>query len=154
VGSDLVGACFVVGEAAGADELLDRIGRLGLAEQDAVHAARQDLAELPGIVGDVGSVDAVDRCLDDDGGRPMAGVGRPAIDQAAHVFAERRHVEGAVLHADIDVVGPGLGVLSALLVGQHVAGMRAVVVDRLTGFQELDGAVDAFRHGRSSVFLA
>ena len=58
------------------------------------------------------------------------------------------HVEGAVLHADIDVVGPGLGVLAALLVGQHVAGMRAVVVDRLVGFQQLDGAVDALGHGR------
>jgi hypothetical protein len=34
-----------------------------------------------------------------------------------------------------------------------VAGMRAVVVDRLIGFQKLDGAVDALGHGVSSVFL-
>src|SRR5436190_16754774 len=40
--TDLVDACFVVREAAGADELLHRIGRFRLAEQDAVDAASQE----------------------------------------------------------------------------------------------------------------
>ena len=39
--ANLVGACFVVREAAGADELLHRIGQFGLAKQDAVDAARR-----------------------------------------------------------------------------------------------------------------
>src|SRR5262249_13673779 len=144
---ELVHALLVVRKAAGPHELGDGVGALGLAQQDAMGAAAQDLAELPGSEGDVGPVDAVDRRLDDDGGRAMARIGRPAVDQAAHVVLQAGHVEGAVLHADIDVVGPGLGVGAALLVGQHMAGVRAVVVERLIGFQELDGAVDAFGHG-------
>ena len=55
----------------------------------------------------------------------------------------------AVLHADIDVVGPGAGIVAALRVGQHVAAMRAVVVDRLILRQQFDGAVDAVGHNGS-----
>src|ERR1051325_5027159 len=91
--TDLVDASFVVREAAGADELLHGVGRFRLAEQDAMHAASQDLAELPGIVGHVRPVDAVDRRLDDHRGRAMARVGRPAIDHAAHVVGQALHVE-------------------------------------------------------------
>src|SRR5207248_11550363 len=58
--AELVGANFVVREPAGAHELLHRICVLRLAQQDAVHAASQDLAELPGVEGDVRAVDAVD----------------------------------------------------------------------------------------------
>jgi hypothetical protein len=53
-------------------------------------------------------VDAVDRCLDDHRRRAMAGARRPAIDEAAQILGEPGHIECAVLHADIDVVGPGL----------------------------------------------
>ena len=108
-------------------------------------AARQNLAELPGVEGDVRPVDAVDRCFHDHRRGAMTGVGRPAVDEPAHVGFEARHVEGTVLHADIDIVGPGLCVLLALLVGQDVAGVRAVVVERLVGLQEFDGAIDALR---------
>jgi hypothetical protein len=65
--AELVSAKFVVREAAGAHEFAHGLGRFRLAEQNAVHAAAQDLAELPGVVGHVGPVDAIDRRLDDDG---------------------------------------------------------------------------------------
>ena len=55
----------------------------------------------------------------------------PPSTRPAHVFGEPGHVERAVLHADIDVVGPGAGILAALRVGQHMAGMGADVIDRL-----------------------
>src|SRR6266850_439475 len=98
--AELVDAKFVMREATSANELLHGVGRFRLAQQNAVHAACQDLAELPGVEGDGGAIDAVDRRLDDDGGGAMTGVGRPAIDQAAHVFGQRRHVEGAVLRSE------------------------------------------------------
>src|SRR5260370_16825396 len=109
--------------------------------------------DLAAVQSALGAIDRRSRGSPNSAGRWVAGIGRPAVDQAAHVFGQRRHVEGAMLHADIDVVGPGLGVLATLLVGQNVAGMRAVVVDRLIGFQQLDGAVDALGHGRFLRFL-
>ena len=117
--------------AAGFDKGAHGIRQLGLAQQNAVHAAAEDLAELPGVEADIGGVGAVDRRLDDDGRRAVARARRSALDEAAHVLGQARHVEGAVLHADIDVVGPGMRVLAALRVGQHVAAMAADVVDRL-----------------------
>ena len=94
----------------------------------------------------VGLVGAVDRRLDDHRRRAVARARRPAVDQPAHVLGEAGHVERAVLHADIDVVGPGARVLAALRVGQHMAGVLARVVDRLVLLQQLDRAIDAFRH--------
>ena len=77
-----------------------------------MRAAAQDLAELPGVVADMRLVDAVDRRLDDHRRRAVARAGRPALDQPAHIVRQPGHVERAVLHADIDVVGPGAGVLA------------------------------------------
>jgi hypothetical protein len=57
----------VVRIAAGFDKGTDRVRRFGLAQQDPVHAAAEDLAELPGVEADIGGIGAVDRCLDDDG---------------------------------------------------------------------------------------
>ena len=118
-----------------------------------MHAAPEDLAELPGVEADIRLIGAVHRRLDDDRRRAVSRAGRPAIDQAAHVLGQPGHVEGAVLHADIDVVGPGAGILATLRVGQHVAGVRAVVVDRLVLRQQFDGPVDASRHGGSPLLL-
>src|SRR5207248_3512251 len=47
---------------------------------------------------------------------------------------------------DIDVVGPGSGILAPLPAGQQMPGMRADVIDRLVLRQQLDGPVDAARH--------
>src|SRR4051812_583955 len=58
--AELVGPSLVVGKAAGTHELANGVRRLRLAEQDAMGAARQDLAELPGVEGNVGAVRAVD----------------------------------------------------------------------------------------------
>ena len=68
------------------------------------------------------------------------------------VLGEAGHVEGAMLHADIHVIGPGGGVFPALGVGQHVAAVRSVVVDCLVLFQQLDGAVDPACHAVSLRF--
>ena len=76
----------------------------------------------------------------------MAGARGAGVDQAAHVVGETGHVERAVLHADIHVVGPGAGIFAALRVSQHVTGMRTVVVDRLTLRQQFDCAVDTVGH--------
>ena len=132
--------------AAGLDERPHRIGGLGLAQQDAVHATAEDLTELPGIEPHVRLVGAVHRRLDDDRRRAMTGARRTAIDQAAQVFGQAGHVEGAMFHADVHVVGPGAGILAALRLGQHMTGMRAVVVDRLTLCQQFDRPVDAIGH--------
>src|SRR5437764_9991289 len=132
--------------AAAFDKGAHGADRLGLAQQNALHAAAEDLAELPGIKPDIRLVDAVDRRLDNDGGRAVAGAGRAALDQALHVFGEPGHVEGAVLHADIDIIGPGAGVLAALRSGQHMPAMAADIIDRLVLRQELDGSVDPAGH--------
>src|SRR5580704_5371409 len=95
--------------AAALDKGAHRTGGLRLAQQHAVRATAEDLAELPSVETDVGGVGAVDRRLDDDSRGAMARAGRAALDQALQIFGEPRHVEGAVLHPDIDVVGPGAG---------------------------------------------
>ncbi len=133
--------------AAGFHEGAHGAGGFRLAQQHAMHAAPEDLAELPGIVADVLRIGAVHRRLHHHRGRPVARARRPAGDQAEHVLGQTGHVEGAVLHADIDVVGPGLRVLPPLRVGQHVAGMVAGVVDRLPRREQFDRPVDPWRHG-------
>ena len=77
----------------------------------------------------------------------MPGPCRPGIDHAVHVVGEAGHVEGAVLHPDIHVVGPGRGIDAALRLGQHVAAMRAVIIDCLILLQQLDAAIDPLAHG-------
>jgi hypothetical protein len=73
---------------------------------------------------------------------------RAAVDQAPHVFGQARHIERPVLHPDIDIVGPAMGVLLARSVGQRVAGVAAAVIYRLVLRQQLDGSVDAVYHDR------
>ena len=107
-----------------------------------MHAAAEDLAELPGVEADVVGVDAVHRCLHDHRGRAVVGTGRAAISQAAHVLGEAGHVEAAMLHADVDVVRPGAGIVLALRIGQHMAAVRADIVDRLVLRPQFDRAVD------------
>ena len=121
----------VVRVAAGFDERPNHVGRFRLAEQDTVNAPSQNLAELPGVEVDVLLVGPIHRGFDDDGWRPVAGVRRTAIAEAAHVLGQAGQVERAVLESDVDVVGPGVGVGHPLLVGQDVAGVAANVVDRL-----------------------
>ena len=136
--------------AAGFDKGAHRVRRLGLAQQQAVDAAAEDLAKLPGVEADIGGVGAVDRRLDDDRRRAVTGAGRAALDQARHVFGEPGHVERAMLHPDIDVIGPGVGVVAPLRAGQHMPAMAADVVDRLVLRQQLDRPVDPLSHDVSS----
>jgi hypothetical protein len=138
--------------ATGFDEDPHGIGRFRLAQQHAVHAPAEDLAELPGIVPDVDLVCAVDRCFDDHRRRAVPGPGGTAFDEAAHVVRKAGHVERAVFHANIDVVRPGLRVLASLRMGQHMAGVMAGVVDRLSLPEQLDASVDAVRHNVSSLW--
>jgi len=59
------------------------------------------------------------------------------------------------LHADIHVIGPGAGVDAALRMGQHMAAVRAVIIDRLVLLQQFDAAIDPFGHQRFPLsFLA
>ena len=119
-----------------------------------MHAAAEDLPELPGIEADVLRVGAVDRRLDDHRGvRWPERVGPPST-RPRRYSASPAMSNAAVLHADIDVIGPGARIVLALRVGQHVAAMRADVVDRLILRQQFDRAVDAVGHKgslRSSV---
>ena len=100
-----------------------------------MHAAPEDLAELPGVEADIGGIGAVDRRLDDDGRRAVTRARRAALDEPAHVFGEARHVERPVLHSDIDVIGPDVRVFAPLRVGQRVAAMAAGVIYRLVLLQ-------------------
>jgi hypothetical protein len=132
--------------AAGLDECPYRIRRLGLAQQDPMHAAAEDLTELPGIEPHIRFVGAVHRCLDDDRRRAMTGTRRAAIDHAAHVIGQASHVECAMFHADIHVVGPGTGIDATLGMGQYMAAVRAVIIDRLILLQQFDAATDPLAH--------
>jgi hypothetical protein len=51
-----------------------------------------------------------------------------------------------VLHADIHVVGPGAGIDATLRMGQHMAAVRTVIIDRLILLQQFDAAVDPRTH--------
>ena len=137
----------VVRIAAGFDESAHGVRGFGLAQQDAMYAAAEDLAKLPGIITHMRRVDAVDRRLDDDGRRAVTRPRRPGLDHAVHVGGKARHVEAAVLHADIHVIGPGGGIDAALRRGQHMAAVRPVVIDRLILLQQLDTAIDPRSHG-------
>jgi hypothetical protein len=46
----------------------------------------------------------------------------------------------------IHVVGPGASIDATLRMGQHMATMRAVVVDRLILLQQFDAAIDPLVH--------
>ena len=133
--------------AAALDKGADRRGRLGLTQQHAMHAAAENLAELPRIEPDIRRVGAVDRRLDDDRRRAVAGARRAALDEPSHIFRETGHVEGAVLHPDIDVIGPDMRVFAPLRIGQHVTAVAAGVINCLILLQELDGSVDVVGHG-------
>ena len=146
-GQSLIDAGRLMRIAAAFYKGADRRRRFRLAEQQAVHAAAEDLAELPRIEADVCGIGAVDRRLDDDCRRAVTRAGRAALDEPAHIFGEARHVERPVLHADIDVIGPDMRVFAPLRVGQHVAAMAAGVIDRLVLLQKFDGAVDMVGHG-------
>lgn len=136
----------MVGIAAGFDKGAGGVGGFGLAHQDPVHATAEDLAELPGIEADIGGVGAVHRGLDDDSRGAMPGAGRAAFSQPLHIFGEAGHVERAVLHPDIDIIGPGASVFAALCAGQHMPAVTADVVDRLTLGQQLDRPIDPLGH--------
>src|SRR5271167_3815461 len=116
-----------------------------------MHAAAENLPELPGAGADVVFVDAVDRRLDDYRGCAMAGAGRAALDKAARVRLEAGHIERPVLHAHIDVVGPVGSVLTALGKGEDVTAVSPVVIDRLILGQKLDCSVDPVGHGLGSL---
>src|SRR5438132_2751833 len=134
--------------AAGFDKGANGVRRLGLAQQDAMHPATKDLAELPGVEAHIGGIGTVDRSLDDDGRRAVPGGSWAGLDQTLHVFSKTRHVERAVLHPDVYIVGPGIRVRAPLCAGQYMTAMTADIIDRLVACQQFDGAVDAVRHDR------
>ena len=113
-----------------------------------MHAAAENLAELPGVVTHMSGVDSVHRRFDDHRRRAVSRPGRPGVDEPTGIFGKAGHVESAVLHADIHVVGPGAGIDAALRMGQHVTAVRTVVVNRLILFQQFDGAINPFIHQR------
>ena len=141
-----VDADRVVGIAAAFHEGPHRIGAFRLTQQDTMRPAAENLAELPGIVTHMRGIDAVHRRFHDHRRRAMARPCRPGIGHAAHVGGQARHVERAVLHADIHVIGPGAGIYGALCMGQHMAAVRAVVIDGLILLQQFDAAVDPLTH--------
>ena len=53
------------------------------------------------------------------------------------------HIERRVLHVVADVIGIGTGVRLPLLDRARRSRMGACVIDRLTGFQQLNRAIDA-----------
>jgi hypothetical protein len=59
----------VVRIAAGFDKRADGVCRFGLTQQDPVHAAAEDLTELPSVEANISGICAVDRGFDDDGRR-------------------------------------------------------------------------------------
>ena len=99
-----------------------------------MHPAGEDLAELPGVVPNDRLVRAVYGDFHNHCRRAVATARGAACHQASHIRIQSGHVEGAVFHTDIDVIGPGVGVLLALRVGQDVSGMATDVVNGLARF--------------------
>ena len=136
----------VMGVARRRDKHAHRLRRLGLAQQKAMNAPSQDLTELPGVAADAGRVSPAHGRLDNDGWRSMARVGWPSLQETAQIFGQARHIKRTMFHADVDVVGPGMGVLAALRKAQHVTRVLADVVDGLVLRQKLHGTIDTGRH--------
>ena len=132
--------------AARFDEGAHRGRGLRLAQDDPVDTAPEDLAELPRVVADVHFVRPMHRRLDHDGRSAVARPRRTAIDETPHVLGEAGEIEAAVLHSNVDVIGPDMGVVLALLVGEDMAGVMAGVIDRLIFPQQLRRPVDPVCH--------
>src|SRR5262245_28937426 len=96
-----------------------------------MHTAGEDLPALPGIIAHDHLVRAVHREFYNHRWGAMAAAGEPCVDQTSHVLVQPGHVESAVLHPDVDIVSPGLGVLHTLGVRQDMAGMATDVINRL-----------------------
>ena len=117
-----------------------------MALMDAVNAAIQQLAQHPGVGAGIGFIQADDAGFHEHGGGAVAGTGRAAIHQTAHEFAQLREIDRAMFHFDIDGVVPGARHLHALGIGIDARSKaRAVVIDRLAVFPQLDRLVDAAR---------
>jgi hypothetical protein len=76
----------------------------------------------------------------------VAAARRPTVDQAPQILIQPGHIESPVLHAHVDIIGPGAGVEFALFIGENMAGVAAHVIDRLVLRQQFDGAIDAWWH--------
>ena len=128
-----------------------RLGALGIAQQDAVHAGRERLLDHPGIgPQSIGGAGQGER--DDDRRGFVAGARRARVDQTAHEIAQFLEIERTVLHFIGDVVGLGRRHLLAFFIAA-AADLR--VIDRLILEPHVDDAVDMFacagclrRHGR------
>src|SRR6185295_14209844 len=102
--------------------------------------------ELPGVVTHMRGVNSIDRRLDDHRRRAVSRPCRPGVDHTVHIVGKAGHVEAAVLHDDIHVVGPGAGIDAALRMGQQMAAMRTIIIDRLILLQQFDAATDPLTH--------
>ena len=136
-------ADFVDGIATRFDKGAHRICGFGLTEQNAVDAARENLAKLPRIVAHDLLVRALHRGFDNDGRRPVPAVRRPARDQPAHVLVQPGQIERPMFHTHIDVIRPSAGVFLALLKREHMPGVRAHVINGLILRQQFNCAIDA-----------
>ena len=73
---------------------------------------------------------------------------RPRAGQPAHELRVRSHIEGSMLHVEIDGVGPGIRHLNASFEVGSQAVVAARVIDGLALRQKIDGFVDPFRRLR------
>jgi hypothetical protein len=76
----------------------------------------------------------------------VTAVGRASVDEAAHKFIQPWHVEGAMFHADVHVIGPSAGHLLAAFVAKIRSGVAALIVNRLALVEQLDRFVYPFGH--------
>src|SRR5262249_37305709 len=140
-------AGVLVGVAGGLDEGADGVGRLGVAEHDAVNATGERLFDHPGVSTYGRLVGPVHRECRDDRRGTMAAPRGSALPGAAPEVAQAANVERVVLHVVVKVIGPRLNRLET---APEPAVLRAGVVDRLALLEHLDRAVNA-RHRSTSV---
>ena len=100
-----------------------------------MNASGKDLSDLPGVVSNFGFTHAVHRQFDVYCGGAMAAVGWAAVGEPSHEVVESGHIEGTVLHADVDAVGPGFRQLFAALVREVGSGVGAHCEDGLSLFE-------------------
>ena len=107
-----------------------------------MYAPRKNLAELPGVEAHDLFRCSLHRRFDDNGRRSVSTASGATVDETAQILIQPGHVEGAMFHTYVDVVGPCSRIFYALRVGEHMPCVSSHIVDRLVLGKQFDGSID------------
>ena len=107
-----------------------------------MHATGEDLPAWPGVIAHDRLVGALHGDFHHHRRRAVAAASGGAIHQAVHVCVQPGHVEGTVLHVDVDVIGPRCGHLAGPPRASGRAWYGPDIGNRLAGFSQGNGTID------------